>query len=319
MIRSVLSKNGPTFRGIRRWALALAGLIAIPWGGWVSEGMAADASAPVFHPPWPEEEIRRRVGGNEETGDAGTSRGLQRGLQRGLARGLQRGLQRGLARGLQRGLQRGLGRGLQRGLQRGLPRGLQRGLPRAVSLASPPPGTSVPNLLAPLAPRRTGLTDTARPTLYFYLSDPWPGPVLFTLNREDAVEPEVEIPLEGPFTAGFHAIPPERVGGPIVPEERYEWFVSLILDPVERSADVLGSGTLVYRPAVGPAMSGATTETVASTPERAANLAETGYWYGAMELLMAGGGPKEGESRAILTGLLRGEGLPAAAKAVGGR
>lgn len=313
MLRSALSKNGPTCRVIRWWALA--GLLAISLGGWPHRDAAADASAPVFHPPWPEEEIRRRVGGYEETGEAGTSRGLQRGLQRGLARGLQRGLQRGLARGLQRGLQRGLPRGLQRGLPRGLPRsGVVGGSGWIV-----PDGAPVPDLLAPLAPRRTGLTETAWPTLYFYLSGPWAGPVLFTLNREGAVEPEAEIRLEGPFTAGFHAIPPERMDVSLVPEERYEWFVSLVLDPVERSADVLGSGTLVYHPPAGPAMTGVAAGKAASAPERAASLAEAGYWYGAMELLMACGGPKEGEDRAILTGLLRGEGLSAAAKAVDGR
>jgi hypothetical protein len=134
-----------------------------------------------------------------------------------------------------------------------------------------------PDILAPLAPKRTGLSDDPSPALYWYLSDIWNGPIYFTLNQFDAPQPEIELTLyppeeDGVFLPGIHAIDLHDFDLVLKPDTDYEWFVFIIMDPLERSSDIAGSATIRYVPGLEPQPS-------------YVDYAQAGYWYDAITAL----------------------------------
>jgi len=255
---------------------------------------AITSDIPVYNAPafLKNAEIRRREGGYNGV-SRGIPRGLPRGVQRGLPRGVSRGLPRGLPRGVSRGLPRGLPRGICRGLPRGLPRGTPRGLPRGVSdgekggLAEGKPAHGhqtdnipIPSFMAPLAPERTGLTTQSQPTLYLYISGPWPGKIEFTLNEPKAIEPVLAINIDGLDKEGIVMIDLTDYGISLKNNVEYEWFIAIVPDPEERSGDFLGSATIQY---VKP--SGKLAQQLKNKPsdELYYGYAAAGYWYDAIE------------------------------------
>ena len=144
----------------------------------------------------------------------------------------------------------------------------------------------IPGVIAPLAPTHTGLTTSSRPNLYWYLSGPWNGPMYFSLNRTQAEEPLLEVELlppedTGQFAAGFHSLSLAGRDITLKAGEEYEWFVYLVLDPVERSSDWLASATLEYR----PAPQRLSQDLAAAVDEAYRVYAAHGYWYDAIDTL----------------------------------
>ncbi|QTA92819.1 DUF928 domain-containing protein [Desulfonema magnum] len=221
-------------------------------------------NAPIYKLPTKNAEIRRREGGE--------SRGTTRGLSRGLSRGLTRGLSRGLTRGLSRGLSRGLTRGLSRGLSRGLTRGAE------TEIISVP----IPARMSPFASEHTGFTSDRQPTLRWYISDSWPGKIEFTLNETRVEEPVLETYIDGPTNEGVYQISLADYNITLKADVEYEWFLAIVPDPEERSADFLGSATIRYL-----APSDELSERLSSTPKNKLYTvyAEKGYWYDAIDNL----------------------------------
>jgi len=236
--------------------------------------------------------LRRREGGLVSDSaygsvNRGLSRGANRGLARGVSRGANRGLSRGANRGLSRGANRGLARGTNRGVSRGANRGLARGLARGVNRAGIPSEidlavTPPPDIIAPIATRHTGLTQSDQPELYWFISKDWPGEVFFNLNEPGEKDPLLEVALHpgdsGMFKAGYHVV---RLGDyeiKLKPGVEYEWFVYMILDPVERSADFLASATIKYVQPTSQQL-----QAVIANPDMPyAVYSRQGYWYDAI-------------------------------------
>jgi len=250
------------------------------------------SDSPVYNAPLKNAEIRRREGGYNGV-CRGIPRGLPRGVQRGLPRGVSRGLPRGLPRGVSRGLPRGLPRGICRGLPRGLPRGTPRGLPRGVSRGekgnleedkaahgNQAGNIPIPSFMTPLAPEQTGLTTQSQPTLYLYISGPWPGKIEFTLNEPKAVEPVLEINIDGPDKEGIVLINLADYDINLKPGVEYEWFIAIVSDPEERSGDFLGSATIKY---LKPSRKLAERFQNKPANELYRCYAAEGYWYDAIE------------------------------------
>lgn len=247
----------------------------------------------------------------------GLTRGYARGLTRGYARGLTRGYARGLTRGYARGLTRGYARGLTRGYSRGLTRGYARGLTRGFAIEeiaqltlnlpemSEMPDTAQegeealpipdpPATIAPLAPKGVGLSASPRPVLYWYVSAPWPGKIEFTLNEEDRIDPLILTPLDPPEEEGIYAIDLGDYAIVLKPDVEYEWFVSIIPLPAERSFDFLAGAPIRYIP---PA---------ADREATADAYAAAGYWYDAMDLLCSAidDDPEDPRPRALRAALM---------------
>ena len=128
-----------------------------------------------------------------------------------------------------------------------------------------------------LVPERTGYTSEASPTLYWYVSERFAGPVQVTLLKERAIEPVLEMRLEHGVEAGVHAIPLRAYKVVLEPGVDYEWSVTLTVDPNRPSTDSFASGTIRRVPQA------ALPRAVAGADELAA-LAAHGLWYDAVDL-----------------------------------
>lgn len=133
-----------------------------------------------------------------------------------------------------------------------------------------------------LAPDSVGRTINSQPTLYWYASRPAVSRVEITLNDDASIEPLLEMDIRAPAKAGVHSVRLADSGVRLAPGAVYEWFVALVVDPKNRSRDVLSSGLI---------------EVVAPSPELRRQIASAdrrdlpfiyageGLWYDAIDIL----------------------------------
>jgi|SRR5208282_3460143 len=141
------------------------------------------------------------------------------------------------------------------------------------------PVTALPtvDLIAPDA--HTGLTTSATPILYFYVSGRVSYPTRLTISVPMQPAPIIEANIPSPQAAGIYAI---RLGDYRVrlgPGVVYTWSVSIILNPSAPSRDIVASASLLRVPS-DPGLD-ATTR-AAPLVRRAALFAEAGLWYDAV-------------------------------------
>ncbi len=97
-----------------------------------------------------------------------------------------------------------------------------------------------------LAPEHPGLTVSAQPRLYWYLSDTVNVPAELTVVDRRSVEPLLALTLTPPIEAGIHTLDLERQGVRLEPGVRYEWFVALVVDAEQRSHDIVAGGEIEF-------------------------------------------------------------------------
>jgi hypothetical protein len=159
-----------------------------------------------------------------------------------------------------------------------------------------------------LSPESLGHTLSASPSLYWHLSEPTQARIDFTLTDEATVEPLVEKTLSGPFMAGMHRIELTGLGVQLTPDTPYQWFVSLVPDPEERSSDVVAGGGVALVDAAPLRAELA----AAPADEQALVLARNGIWYDAVDTLSRRieSAPSDALARQQLASLLEQVGLP---------
>ncbi|NOS82353.1 MAG: DUF928 domain-containing protein [Nitrospira sp.] len=137
---------------------------------------------------------------------------------------------------------------------------------------------SVP-ILSVLAPGHTGLTVREQPDLYWFASDVVTNPVELTLTLEKGDTPLLEKRLPVPMKAGIQKVSLSDYGVKLVPGERYNWSIALVLDPKRRSKDIIAVGSIerVERAGMNP-----TTLAAAPTSDSFYQFASDGLWYDAM-------------------------------------
>ncbi len=130
-------------------------------------------------------------------------------------------------------------------------------------------------LLAPAD--HAGLTATATPTLFFFVSRPVAWPTQFTIAAPMQPAPVLEVTIPSPAAAGIYAL---RLGDYRVhlrPEVAYTWSVSIVLDPRAWSRNIVASATIIFDPTVD------TGAALAMPPLRRADFfATAGLWYDAV-------------------------------------
>ena len=167
-------------------------------------------------------------------------------------------------------------------------------------------------VLSVLAPEQTGLTTSAQPTLYWYMSKAVTMPMEFTLNDEQTGHTLLKQPvkLEAPVRLGIQHLRLSNYS--LKTGVEYRWFIALVPDMGQRSHDIIAGGTIQY---VQPpaALEGRLKH--ANRREMPAIYAAQGFWYDAIasisELIDTNPGDKSlREQRAAL---LEQVGLTAAA------
>ncbi|MGC2198666.1 MAG: DUF928 domain-containing protein [Stellaceae bacterium] len=132
-------------------------------------------------------------------------------------------------------------------------------------------------LLAPDA--NAGLTTTATPTLYFFVSRPVYWTTQFTISAQSVPKPVIEVTIPAPAEAGIYELRTADYNIRLETGVLYTWSISVILDPKARSHDIVASASLLRTtpdPAVENAMRGA------PASWRVPLLAQAGLWYDAV-------------------------------------
>ena len=140
----------------------------------------------------------------------------------------------------------------------------------------------VPSHIIPLVPETVGLTSKTQPALFWYVSDSWPEKMEFRLNAFKAEEPLVDTHITGPSSEGIYRIDLADYDVTLKPGVEYDWFLTIVFDENDRSADYFISGTIIYSP-----LSDDVSRHLANTSEDRlyAVYAGSGYWYDAMDHL----------------------------------
>jgi Domain of Unknown Function (DUF928) len=125
----------------------------------------------------------------------------------------------------------------------------------------------------------TGLTTSATPTLYFFVSQPSAWPTQFTISTAAQPNPILEVNIPAPRQRGIYSVRTADYHIRLEPGVVYTWSVSVILNPKARSRDIVASASLL-RTAADPVL---TASLLAAPPHRrAVLLAQAGLWYDAV-------------------------------------
>jgi hypothetical protein len=174
-------------------------------------------------------------------------------------------------------------------------------------------GDGAPVTLEALAPDHAGLTVSPQPTLYWFVSRRIESEAELTIVDDSSVDPLLELKLTPPIEPGIHALSLAEHGVELKTGVPYQWFVAVVVDPNQRSYDVIAGGEIerVTQPsALESALQSAGTR---RAPQA---YAEAGIWYDALDVLSAqiGDRPNDAELRAQRAALLDQVGLPGAAE-----
>ena len=177
------------------------------------------------------------------------------------------------------------------------------------------PDSSLP-VLAALVPDHVSLTLSEQPSLFWYI-DMLPKPeirLVFALLDEDSIEPmrEITLKVEKP---GVQRIPLAAHGVKLEPGIDYEWSVALVLDPEQRSRDIIASGWVTR---LKDAPEGLESRIQAGAAQDAVGTyAAAGLWYDALAAIsdLIEQNPGDASLRAIRASLLKQVGFQDVARA----
>lgn len=173
-------------------------------------------------------------------------------------------------------------------------------------------GDDIP-FVAVLAPDHTGLTTKEQPVLYWFVSKPVASKIELTVINDQAVKPMLEQDLNAPARTGVQRVRLADYGVKLQPGIEYRWHVGLVVDPKQRSNDIIASGT-IQRVAPSPALQ---TRLAQSGKDRLPFVyADEGIWYDAVEAAseLIDANPADMKPRALRAAMLEQVGLEEAAK-----
>jgi len=133
-----------------------------------------------------------------------------------------------------------------------------------------------------LAPDHTGLTTKEQPVLYWFVSKPAAAKLEITVINEQVVKPALEKELAAPAAAGIQRLRLADFNVKLQPGIEYRWHVSLVIDPRQRSNDIIASGTIQR---VEPSLQLQASLQKLERRALARAYAEEGIWYDAIEAI----------------------------------
>lgn len=134
-------------------------------------------------------------------------------------------------------------------------------------------------VLSVLAPDHTALTARDQPILFWYISKPTTAPIEFTLIDERTVYPRLEVRLRSANDAGLQSVRLADYPVRLEPGVKYEWTVSVLVDPMRRSKDMLAGGVVMYMALPPEVAEQLTHHEQGSAPDI---YARAGFWYDAV-------------------------------------
>lgn len=143
-------------------------------------------------------------------------------------------------------------------------------------------GTGMVPLVSALAPDHIGLTVQEQVSLFWYLSEPTTYPVELTIIDDHTIQPLIERRISGPLHPGMQRVRLAEYGMHLSPGMPYRWSVALVVDPANRSRDILAGGFIER---VAPAEALRAQLAGASRAQAPAIYARAGLWYDALEAI----------------------------------
>ena len=95
-----------------------------------------------------------------------------------------------------------------------------------------------------LAPDGVGTTTQEQPSLFWFQSKPSDARFELTLLQDKKVKPLVHMKADRASKAGIQRLKLSDHGVKLTPGVEYQWVVALILDPENRSKDLVASGVI---------------------------------------------------------------------------
>jgi hypothetical protein len=170
-------------------------------------------------------------------------------------------------------------------------------------------------MISLLAPDHVGFTLQEQPVLFWFTPTNHNLSYEFTLIADNADAPLIDAKLASPPRGGVQQIRLADYKAKLVPGERYQWSVALVMDPEEPSANVVAKGAIerVNRDKLEQPLS--TDMTQADAPKR---YAEAGIWYDALMAIsdLMQSNPADMEVRRQRTSLLEQGGLAEVASSI---
>jgi hypothetical protein len=171
-------------------------------------------------------------------------------------------------------------------------------------------GDPLPEVFA-LVPDHVALTSSEQPSLFWYISDASGVDAVFELTviHEGAIDPVVDVRLPAPAAKGVQCVDLGAHGVRLRAGEEYQWSLALVVDPEQRSRDLVATGW-IERVAPPDALSA---KLAAAGESGAASVyAESGLWYDALAAIwsFAERRPGDAEPQRQLDALLSQVGLP---------
>jgi hypothetical protein len=137
-------------------------------------------------------------------------------------------------------------------------------------------------LVEVLVPDQIALTTQAQPSLYWYQSKAARTHCEVTLTQPKKAKPLLDLQSSGASSAGIHSVKLSHFKVKLTPNVVYRWSVAIIVDPKNRSQDILANGVIEYQE---PTAELAAKLAAAADSDRAAIYAEAGIWYDALDSL----------------------------------
>jgi hypothetical protein len=133
-----------------------------------------------------------------------------------------------------------------------------------------------------LVPDHIALTTREQPSLYWYQSKAAKTLCEVTLTQPKKAKPLLVLRSATPTEPGIHSIRLADFKVKLTPNIIYKWSVAVVLDPANRSEDIIANGIIEF---VTPSPQVAAQLGEATDANRAAIYADAGIWYDALDSL----------------------------------
>ena len=131
-----------------------------------------------------------------------------------------------------------------------------------------------------LVPDQIALTTQAQPSLYWYQSKAAKTVCEIAVTESKNPKPLLMLKSSAPTPAGIHAIRLSKFNVELKPKSIYRWSVAMIVDPNNRSEDIIASGVIQR---VDPPADFAGKLAHLDGSGQTALYAQNGFWYDALQ------------------------------------
>jgi hypothetical protein len=141
-------------------------------------------------------------------------------------------------------------------------------------------GAAVDLSVEVLVPDELALTTQAQPSLYWYQSKAAKTLCEVTVTEPKNPKPLLLLKTGNSTPEGIHAIRLTKFKINLKPNVTYRWSVAVVIDPANRSQDIVANGVIKR---IDPSPDLASKLSAASEADKPALYAENGIWYDALQ------------------------------------